>query len=300
MPLDTDMDGRIDALDPDDDGDGIPTLTERRLDPSAMDDLDGDGTPTHRDTDSDGDGDPDREEAGTDPTTPANTDRSAEDGPDFLDLDSDNDCLPDRDPREDGAARTSPAMDLDTGCMTPAPVCDATRGVCVPCVSLPTGDRGCGMDPRGRRCLVSMLRRCGCEADGDCGGGRVCVASLGECREPPPEPMPEPMPEPTPEPALEPGPEPQSESAPEPAPEPAPDAAADASREPMGDAADLDAGLEPVPLERSGGCGCRVPAGRPTGVTGALLALGALLRRRRRRCVGAVVRATIEVTLEVP
>ncbi|MBI5515443.1 MAG: hypothetical protein HY909_16810, partial [Deltaproteobacteria bacterium] len=279
MALDTDMDGRIDALDPDDDNDGIPTLTERRLDPSPTDDLDGDGTPTHRDTDSDGDGDPDREEAGADPTMPANTDRSMDDGPDFLDTDSDNDCLPDRDPREDGAARTTPVMDLDTGCMTPTPVCDTTRGVCVPCVSLPAGDRGCGMDPRGRRCLSVMPRRCGCEAEGDCAGGRVCVVSLGECREPPPEPLPEPSPEPAPEPALEPMPEPMPEPPGEAMPEPVPDAAADAAREPGADASALDVGQEPVPLERGDGCGCRVPAGRPSGVAWVLLALGALLRR---------------------
>jgi cysteine-rich repeat protein len=47
-PADTDGDGTIDALDPDDDGDGLDTIDE---------DLDGDGDPT--DDDSDGDGVPD-------------------------------------------------------------------------------------------------------------------------------------------------------------------------------------------------------------------------------------------------
>jgi MYXO-CTERM domain-containing protein len=49
-PLDTDGDGIIDALDPDDDGDGIPTAVEGSLDPDA------DGIPNHLDDDSDGDG----------------------------------------------------------------------------------------------------------------------------------------------------------------------------------------------------------------------------------------------------
>jgi hypothetical protein len=52
-PRDSDGDGTIDALDPDDDGDGIPTRTEGSAD------TDGDGLPDHRDADRDGDGDSD-------------------------------------------------------------------------------------------------------------------------------------------------------------------------------------------------------------------------------------------------
>ena len=57
-PLDTDMDGIIDALDTDDDGDGVLTVFEDLDgdgDPSN-DDTDGDGTPDYLDVDDDGDG----------------------------------------------------------------------------------------------------------------------------------------------------------------------------------------------------------------------------------------------------
>lgn len=49
-PLDSDNDGRIDALDVDDDNDGIPTVIE------GASDSDRDGKPNYLDTDSDGDG----------------------------------------------------------------------------------------------------------------------------------------------------------------------------------------------------------------------------------------------------
>ncbi len=52
-PRDTDFDGVIDALDPDDDGDGVPTAEEGLGDP------DGDGVPNHLDLDSNGDGEDD-------------------------------------------------------------------------------------------------------------------------------------------------------------------------------------------------------------------------------------------------
>ena len=57
-PIDTDMDGIIDALDPDDDGDGVLTVFEDldgNGDPGD-DDTDMDGTPNYLDTDDDGDG----------------------------------------------------------------------------------------------------------------------------------------------------------------------------------------------------------------------------------------------------
>jgi MYXO-CTERM domain-containing protein len=87
-PRDTDRDGTIDALDPDDDGDTIPTATEIMLDETAGDDFDGDGTPSYLDSDSDGDALPDRAE-GT-------TDREMNGRPDFLDVadDSDGDTVP--------------------------------------------------------------------------------------------------------------------------------------------------------------------------------------------------------------
>jgi len=57
-PLDHDGDGRIDALDSDDDNDGLPTIFEQQQD------YDKDGTPDYLDTDSDNDGVSDGEEAG--------------------------------------------------------------------------------------------------------------------------------------------------------------------------------------------------------------------------------------------
>ena len=60
FPEDTDLDGVIDALDDDDDNDGILTSVELRADPDknqvADIDVDGDGQPNHLDMDSDGDG----------------------------------------------------------------------------------------------------------------------------------------------------------------------------------------------------------------------------------------------------
>ena len=60
FPEDTDLDGLIDALDDDDDNDGILTNVELRADPDknqvADTDVDSDGQPNHLDMDSDGDG----------------------------------------------------------------------------------------------------------------------------------------------------------------------------------------------------------------------------------------------------
>lgn len=58
QPLDHDNDKRIDALDSDDDNDGLPTIFER------LQDYDKDGIPDYLDTDSDNDGVSDGEEAG--------------------------------------------------------------------------------------------------------------------------------------------------------------------------------------------------------------------------------------------
>ncbi len=92
MPFDTDGDGTIDALDPDDDGDGILTADEVG-DPDDPRDTDGDGTPDHLDLDSDGDGVGDAVEGEVD---------SDGDGvPDYLDDDSDNDTRPDSEELDD-------------------------------------------------------------------------------------------------------------------------------------------------------------------------------------------------------
>jgi hypothetical protein len=98
---DTDNDGFINALDPDDDGDTIPTERERfdvaRLsdNPELPFDTDRDGDPNWLDADSDGDGLPDAREANLDPLgDPRDTDRGG--SPDYLDTDSDDDGVPDR------------------------------------------------------------------------------------------------------------------------------------------------------------------------------------------------------------
>ena len=82
-PIDTDNDGVIDALDSDDDNDGIETLIE------GNGDLDGDGIPNHIDADSDGDGLLDVDEG--------ELDLDGDGLPDWADpdTDSDGDGLPD-------------------------------------------------------------------------------------------------------------------------------------------------------------------------------------------------------------
>jgi len=133
-PRNTDTVDNPDWLDPDDDNDTIPTAVEQARDGSMGRDFDMDGTPSYRDLDSDGDLDLDRDEAGSSPMTPLNSDMAvgSTDGPDFLDRDSDNDCVPDNDPREDGAARVDPArpaLDPNDNCGM-GMVCNRMTGVC--------------------------------------------------------------------------------------------------------------------------------------------------------------------------
>ena len=93
-PEDTDGDGQIDALDDDDDGDGLLTAEELGdydwTDPTEEPvDTDADGTPDYLDTDADEDGFGDAVEGAVD---------SDDDGlPDYLDGDSDNDGVVDVD-----------------------------------------------------------------------------------------------------------------------------------------------------------------------------------------------------------
>jgi cysteine-rich repeat protein len=133
-PRNTDTVDNPDWLDPDDDNDTIPTAVEQARDGSMGRDFDMDGTPSYRDLDSDGDMDLDRDEAGSSPMTPLNSDMAvgSTDGPDFLDRDSDNDCVPDNDPREDGVARVDPArpsLDPNDNCGM-GMVCNRMTGVC--------------------------------------------------------------------------------------------------------------------------------------------------------------------------
>ncbi len=285
---DTDRDGTPDYLDPDDDGDGIPTAVERALDPSMGDDFDMDGTPSYRDTDSDGDGDLDRDEAGSAPATPANTDR-ATDGPDFLDTDSDNDCAADSVMSEDGAARITVAMNPNANCAEPAAVCDSARGVCVACIAEAMGSgMGCAMNANGLRCIAGATvdgNACGCASAADCPADRDCNTGNSRC-------------------------EPRMTSSDAGADASAPDATvSDASATDSGLAMDgssrADAALadgstadSAVPagvLSGDGACACRVsaaPARAPRGaVLGAIVALGAVvLGRRRRSCEARSVR----------
>jgi hypothetical protein len=98
-----------DYLDPDDDGDGIPTRIERDLEMmGGAPDMD--MTPAYLDRDSDGDGIPDAIERGMDGAMPRNSDGA--DRPDFLDLDSDNDTV--LDATEAGA---DPLMPRNTNAM---------------------------------------------------------------------------------------------------------------------------------------------------------------------------------------
>jgi heat shock protein beta len=111
-PLDSDQDRRINALDIDDDNDGIPTVIE------AKQDSDRDGVPDYLDADSDGDGLPDGDEAGIsgfdsdhdglDDTFDADNDKAEDDNGDGINdhrslPDGDGDGVPDvRDVTDDG------------------------------------------------------------------------------------------------------------------------------------------------------------------------------------------------------
>ncbi|MBA6417410.1 choice-of-anchor L domain-containing protein [Colwellia sp. 6M3] len=142
-PNDSDSDGMIDAIDPDDDNDGIATVNEdANLDAdnnpaTGITDSDGDGIPDYLDTDSDGDNISDANESVAtgidsdndgiddaidvdetggvdangdgvdDNVAPANTDGDL--APDYIDVDSDGDGIPDY--WESGALNVDSDMD---------------------------------------------------------------------------------------------------------------------------------------------------------------------------------------------
>jgi MYXO-CTERM domain-containing protein len=93
-PIDTDGDGKIDALDSDDDGDGI--LTKDELGPMGATkplDTDGDGKADYLDSDDDNDGLLTKDELGPmGAAKPLDTDGDAKF--DYLDADDDNDTIP--------------------------------------------------------------------------------------------------------------------------------------------------------------------------------------------------------------
>lgn len=98
-PTDSDSDGTIDALDPDDDGDTVPTLVEL-----ANGDTDSDGVPDYLDTDDDGDGVETIDEDTGGNGDPTDDDTDTDGTPDYLDLDDDGDGIdtPDEDISGDG------------------------------------------------------------------------------------------------------------------------------------------------------------------------------------------------------
>ncbi len=92
--IDTDMDGMIDALDPDDDNDCVPTILEDpdgNNDPTT-DDTDMDGTPNYLDDDDDGDNLTSCMEDANDNGDPTDDDADGDGIPNYLEPDSDGDC----------------------------------------------------------------------------------------------------------------------------------------------------------------------------------------------------------------
>ena len=95
-PIDTDGDGIIDALDTDDDGDGVLTINE---DPNGdndptNDNTDGDGLPNYLDPDDDGDGVPTATEDLDGDGDPRNDNTDGDGLPNYLDPDDDGDGVP--------------------------------------------------------------------------------------------------------------------------------------------------------------------------------------------------------------
>ncbi len=105
-PLDTDGDGTIDALDPDDDGDGVPTLEEPG-------DTDADGTPDRLDGDDDGDGIDTLDEDTDGDGDPTDDDADGDALPNYLDADSDDDGIDDGDEVVAGTDPYDPDSDGD-------------------------------------------------------------------------------------------------------------------------------------------------------------------------------------------
>jgi MYXO-CTERM domain-containing protein len=108
-PADTDLDGIIDALDEDSDGDGWPDAAEAPLDPSNPPDSDGDGIYDFRDLDSDNDGLSDAEELAAG-TSPINGDSDGDGIPDGDELAAGSDPM--------GGAIAAELVAAEGGCMS--------------------------------------------------------------------------------------------------------------------------------------------------------------------------------------
>jgi MYXO-CTERM domain-containing protein len=112
-PNDTDGDGKIDALDTDDDGDGVLTKDELGAGGAATaQDTDGDGKKDYLDTDDDGDGVLTKDELGAGGAAMAQ-DSDMDGKKDYLDTDDDNDGVLTKDELGAGGAAMAQDTDMD-------------------------------------------------------------------------------------------------------------------------------------------------------------------------------------------
>jgi uncharacterized repeat protein (TIGR01451 family) len=112
-PVDTDKDGKIDALDTDDDNDGILTKTELGAGGAASpQDSDGDGIKDYLDADDDNDGVPTKDELGAGGAAAAQ-DTDSDGKVDYLDVDDDNDGVLTANELGAGGYRTAQDSDGD-------------------------------------------------------------------------------------------------------------------------------------------------------------------------------------------
>lgn len=111
-PIDTDSDGKINALDNDDDNDGAPSLTEVGATAATPRDTDADGKPNYLDADDDNDTVLTKFELGVTPASPQDT--NANTIPNYLDTDDDGDTILTKDEKPDVNADGDPADAVDS------------------------------------------------------------------------------------------------------------------------------------------------------------------------------------------
>ncbi|WP_020396882.1 choice-of-anchor L domain-containing protein [Thiolinea disciformis] len=111
-PIDTDQDGKINALDNDDDNDGVLSLTEIGSTPASPRDTDGDGKANYLDKDDDNDTVWTKFEVGATSAMPQDSNSNAK--PDYLDTDDDGDGILTKDEQPDANGDGDPADALDS------------------------------------------------------------------------------------------------------------------------------------------------------------------------------------------